>query len=83
MAWIAKSYLIKIKEYQRGIKTDYLALCTNQESIALVLVWFLDQLTNEAKKKKKKIPVYLKQLSGPHFISSHWTIGDLEFQVRF
>lgn len=64
MAWIAKSYLIKIKEYQRGIKTDYLALCTNQESIALVL-------TNEAKKKKKKIPVYLKQLSGQHFISSH------------
>lgn len=65
MAWIAKSYLIKIKEYQRGIKTDYLALCTNQESIALVLVWFLDQLTNEAKKKKKKNTGIFKTIIGP------------------
>lgn len=57
MAWIAKSYLIKIKEYQRGIKTDYLALCTNQESIALVL-------TNEAKKKKKNTGIF-KTIIGP------------------
>lgn len=64
MAWIAKSYLIKIKEYQRGIKTDYLALCTNQESIALVLVWFLDQLTNEGKKKKKNTGIF-KTIIGP------------------